>query len=121
MKIQGIQVGPTAQRGEQMTKKKDKQASPQHGADNLTAGKQKTHESGRTATPTSAKDAIIVKKGGQPVNQYADSYQSSRPASEAPLRSEKIEHARAMIKNNGYDNPQVLEAIIDRLVFALKE
>ncbi|MGB5106251.1 MAG: hypothetical protein WBP29_01895 [Candidatus Zixiibacteriota bacterium] len=121
MKVYGIQAGPTVQRGEQMTRKKDRQAAAQQGAGKLSTGSQSKKKTDNATSTASAKGSTIVKKGGQPVNQYADSYQPSRASTVAPLRSDKIEHARAMIKNNGYNNPQVLEAIIDRLVFALKE
>lgn len=121
MKIYGIQAGQIVQRGEQMTNKKAKQAQQQGGANKAALEPKQKQELNTVAKTNASKDATVVKKGGQPANQYADSYQPGRASTEVPVRSEKVEHARAMIKKHGYDNPQVLEAIIDRLVFALKE
>lgn len=38
-----------------------------------------------------------------------------------PVRADKIEHARRILEAGGYDRPEVMESIIDRIIVAIKE
>lgn len=40
--------------------------------------------------------------------------------SASPVRHSKLEHARQMIASGGYDSPEILDVIVERLVTALR-
>lgn len=56
-----------------------------------------------------------------PPAQPADSYVPNRAAETAPVRSDKVAHARTMIEQGRYNDPQVIAEIINRLVQAIKD
>ncbi len=121
MKINGIRSGDSIPRGERMSKKQDK-SSPLK-KDSLELSPEGLEKQGleRTGKGVRTKAAGRTEGTGTTVSKPADTYQPGRAGAELPIRTEKVEHAKMMIKKNGYDDPQVLAAIIDRLVFALKE
>lgn len=121
MKINRILSGEAVPRGERMEKKKDKNSQPKR--DSVVLSPEAITKQGLEKAAKSGKSNVIARKSSAvaPEAKPADSYRPGRPAAETPLRAEKIEHAKMMIESKGYDNPQVVAAIIDRLVFALKE
>jgi hypothetical protein len=121
MKIHGVRSGQQIPRGEQMAKKKVKSTPEKKDSIELSPEARTQQQLERTATSTRSRANATAQPAEAPLSKPADTYQKGRPGAEVPLRSDKIEHARMMIKNNGYDAPQVVAAIVDRLVFALKE
>lgn len=121
MKINRVLSSESVLRGERMDKKKEKSNPAKSDSVELSSEALKKHgletarKAGRSRSAESKQVAVA------PTSKPAESYQKGRPGEEVPLRSEKIEHAKAMIQSKGYDDPQVVAAIIDRLVFALKE
>lgn len=121
MKINRILSSEAVLRGEQMNKKKDKSNPVKSDSVELTSEALRKHGL-ETAKKVGRSKATASKPAATaPASVPADSYEKGRAGAEVPLRSEKIEHAKMMIQNKGYDDPQVVAAIIDRLVFALKE
>lgn len=121
MKIHGVRSGQQIPRGEQMAKKKEKSAPEKKDSVELSPEAKTQQKLVRAEVTSRGRAGSNAKTAEAPLSKPADTYQKGRPGVEAPLRSAKIEHARMMIKNNGYDAPQVVAAIVDRLVFALKE
>lgn len=121
MKINRVLSSEAVLRGERMDKKKDKSNPAKSDSVELSSealqkhGLDTANKAGKSKAPAAKQTAAT------PANKPAESYQKGRAGAEVPLRSEKIEHAKAMIQSKGYDDPQVVAAIIDRLVFALKE
>lgn len=116
MKINRILSSEAVLRGEQMNKKKDKSNPVKSDSVELTSEALRKH-----GLETANKVGRSKAAAKAPASVPADSYEKGRAGAEVPLRNEKIEHAKMMIQNKGYDDPQVVAAIIDRLVFALKE
>lgn len=121
MKINGIRSGQQIPRGEQMAKKKDKSTPEKKDSVELSPEARTQQKLERNVTISQSRADAAAKANAASLSKPADAYQKGRPGAEVPLRSDKIEHARMMIKNNAYDAPQVVAAIVDRLVYALKE
>lgn len=78
----------------------------------------KTRQSvGQNPPVTAAADSAGAPTKPKPAT---DEYVSTRSNTEAPLRSDKLAHARRMIENGSYNDPKVIAEIIDRLMHALK-
>ncbi len=121
MKINRILSSEAVLRGERMDKKKDKTNPAKNDSVELSAEALRKQGLETTGKGVKSKPPTAKQTATAPASKPAESYQKGRPGAEMPLRSEKIEHAKAMIQSKGYDDPQVVAAIIDRLVFALKE
>ncbi|MBK7090992.1 MAG: hypothetical protein IPH59_04600 [bacterium] len=121
MKINRVLSSETMLRGEQMAKKKEK--TSRRKGDSVELSAEALNKAGKSsATQAVSSNKVTSKQKATTLEiQPADNYRPGRPGAEVPLRSEKIEHAKKMIQSKGYDDPQVVAAIIDRLVFALKE
>lgn len=121
MKINGVRSGQQIPRGEEMAKKKDKSNPEKKDSVELSPQAKSQQKLERAVTGSKGQPGAAARTTDAPLSKPADTYQKGRAGADVPLRSDKIEHARMMIKNNGYDAPQVVAAIVDRLVFALKE
>lgn len=121
MKINRVLSSETALRGEQMAHKKEK--TSRRKGDSVELSPDALNKAGmKSATQVVAKSKLTSQQATSSLEiQPSVNYQPGRPGVEVPLRSDKIEHAKQMIQSKGYDDPQVVAAIIDRLVFALKE
>lgn len=117
MKINRIGNSDPALNGVQMAKKKEKPGKPK--TDQVDLSPQALAKLGMPTASASSRKADPQATGSQPT-QLSDTYSTARKGIDTPLRSEKIEHARLMIQNRGYDSPEVVEAIVERLVSALK-
>lgn len=118
MKINRVLGSEPMLREERMGSKKEKANrrkgdSVELSADALNKAAARKADSNQKATSKQLTTALEI--------QPAANYQPGRAGAEIPVRSEKVEHAKKMIQSKGYDDPQVVAAIIDRLVFALKE
>ncbi len=86
--------------------------------DDMAKKKAETEQTRKSKTEgTNAKPSNPT-AGSRPVT---DEYISTRSNDAPPVRNDRIEHARSMIKQGYYNDPQVVEEIINRLVQAIKE
>ncbi len=80
--------------------------------------KAETEQTRKNKTDSANTQPSSPAAGSRPV---ADEYITTRNPEATPVRNDRIEHARSMIKQGYYNDPQVVEEIINRLVQAIKE
>jgi hypothetical protein len=79
------------------------------------------------ASAKSHKAPKLLSGDAKPSSPQVDSYESSAqissnpPDNSAPIRADRVEHARRMVASGAYGNQEVIDRIIDRLIEAMKE
>ncbi len=86
--------------------------------DDMAKKKAETEQTRKSKTDNANAKPSSPPAGSRPV---ADEYISTRTPDTTPVRNDRIEHARSMIKQGYYNDPRVVEEIINRLVQAIKE
>lgn len=87
-------------------------------ADDNAVSARKTTESpsGQEQTPGSSEASSSTNNSKR---MSSDSYETSRPENTPPIREHKVQLARQKIEEGTYDSPEILDAIVEKLVDAL--
>jgi hypothetical protein len=85
------------------------------------AGKQTSREELAAKSADEAKSTAKTYALKQQAAKTAPEPEQQIATDNMPVRADKIEHARRILEAGGYDRPEVMEAILNRIIVAIKE